>query len=94
MYMALLFFRRTLLQGKGYAYLLVERSPLHKAYEQEFAAGRETFERIDDRETDADTVYAKKVRTADGGVHVLCLSGGREQKERSTTTTGLSGGRI
>ena len=73
----------TLLQSKGYAYLLVERSPLHKAYEQEFAAGRETFERIDDRETDADAVYAKKLRTADGGAHVLCLSEGRAQKERS-----------
>ena len=73
----------TLLQGKGYAYLLVERSPLHKAYEQEFAAGRETFERIDDRETDTDAVYAKKLRTADGGAHVLCLSEGRAQKERS-----------
>ena len=72
-----------LLQDKGYACLLVERSPLHKAYEQEFATGRETFERIDNREADADAVYAKKVQTADGGAHVLYLSEGRAQKERA-----------
>jgi len=70
-----------LLQNKGYAYLLVERRPVHKAYEQEFAAGRETFERIDNRADEADAVYAKKVMTAEGGAHVLCLSEGRAQKE-------------
>lgn len=73
----------TLLQEKGYAYIVVERRPVHKAYEREFAQARETFERIDHRERKEEAVYARKVMVADDVAHVLCLSEGKAQKERA-----------
>ncbi len=72
-----------LLKEKGYAYLLIERKPLQKSYEQELETARETFERIDHRMKDSDAVYVKKVSTADGESHVLCLSEGRARKENA-----------
>lgn len=72
-----------LMQNKGYAYLVIERSPVHKRYEQEFQAEKETFTRIDDRAEGADAVYAKKVQTSDGKAHVLCISEGRAKKEKA-----------
>ncbi len=49
-----------LMQNHGYAYLVVERSPIHKKYEREFREERETFTWTDER---ADAVYANKVHT-------------------------------
>lgn len=73
----------TLLQEKGYPYIVVERRPVHKAYEREFAQARETFERIDHRERKEEAVYTRKVMMTDDVAHVLCLSEGRAQKERA-----------
>ena len=73
----------TLLQEKGYAYIVVERRPVHKAYEREFAQAREAFERIDHRERKEEAVYARKVMVADDVAHVLCLCEGKAQKERA-----------
>ena len=72
-----------LLRDKGYPYIVVERRPLHKEYEQEFEHARETFERIDQRENPEEAVYARKVMVADDVAHVLCLSEGKAQKERA-----------
>lgn len=72
-----------LLRSKGSAYIVVERRPVQKDYEREFAQARETFERIDASHTPTEAVYAKKLLTEDGCAHVLCLSEGRAQKERA-----------
>jgi transposase len=73
----------TLLQDKGYPYIVVERRPVRKAYEREFAQARETFERIDHRERKEEAVYARKVMVAADVAHVLCLSEGKAQKEQA-----------
>jgi transposase len=73
----------TLLQDKGYPYIVVERRPVRKAYEREFAQARETFERIDHRERKEEAVYARKVMVAADVANVLCLSEGKAQKEQA-----------
>lgn len=70
-----------LLKEHGYPYLVIERRAVEKDYVREFEQAKDTFERIGDDIT-PETVYVKKIPWGDGS-RVLCLSTGREQKERA-----------
>lgn len=74
-----------LLKDKEYPYIVVERRAVEKEYLKEFEAAKETYTRIDSQtvgKAQGSSVYVKKVLTEDS-CRVLCLSEGREQKERA-----------
>lgn len=71
------------LKQKEYPYIVIERRATEKDYAQEFAAAKETFDKIEgDPQEKSSAVYVKKIITEDA-CRVLCWSEGREQKERA-----------
>jgi transposase len=68
-----------LLKDKKYPYLVIERRAVEKDYIHEFENAKETFECIDQA---SEAVYVKKL-SWENGCRVLCLSKGRQQKERA-----------
>jgi transposase len=68
-----------LLKDKKYPYLVIERRAVEKDYLDEFENAKETFECVD---PSSKSVYIKKLPW-ENGCRVLCLSKGREQKERA-----------
>ncbi|MDA8226928.1 MAG: IS1634 family transposase [Desulfitobacterium hafniense] len=74
-----------LIKAKEYPYVIIERRAVEKDYLKEFATARETFEKMSNASDSAGSVYVKKVET-ETGCRVLCLSEGRERKEKAMDT--------
>jgi transposase len=74
-----------LLRAKEYPYIVVERRAVEKDYLKEFESAKDTFERLSPSSGSAGSVYVKKVET-ETGCNVLCLSEGRERKEKAMDT--------
>ena len=72
------------LKENHYPYIVVERRQVEKEYQEEFKKARETFQRLGDTNSTSKhgAVYVKKISFGTG-CRVLCLSEGREQKERA-----------
>ena len=74
-----------LLKEKEYPYIVVERRAVEKEYLKDFETAKETYTKIESQtvvNSQGASVYVKKVLTEDS-CRVLCLSEGREQKERA-----------
>lgn len=71
-----------LLKAKEYPYVVIERRAVEKDYLKEFERAKDTFERMSHESNSTGAVYVKKVET-DTGCRVLCLSEGREHKEKA-----------
>lgn len=82
----------TLIKEMAFPYIVVERRAVEKEYEDEFKHAKETFERIPTAKgkeqnqslsSDAsESVYVKQM-PMEKGSRVLCLSEGRENKEKA-----------
>jgi transposase len=76
-----------LLKEKRYPYIVVERKATENSYQDEFTQARETFERIDAKRKsaygDENHVYVKKIEHSETVCRVLCLSEGKEKKEKA-----------
>ena len=71
-----------LLKAKEYPYVVVERRAVEKDYLKEFETAKDTFEKMSRGSDSSGEVYLKKVET-EAGCRVLCLSEGRERKEKA-----------
>jgi len=71
-----------LLKEKDYPYVVVERRAVEKDYLKEFETAKDTFEIMRHGSDPEGEVYIKKVET-ETGCRVLCLSEGRERKEKA-----------
>jgi transposase len=76
-----------LLKQKQYPYIVIERRNSESDYESEFKQAKETFEKIEaDKKSaygDDNHVYVKKIEHTRDACRVLCLSEGKERKERA-----------
>lgn len=76
-----------LLKQKQYPYIVIERRDTESDYESEFKQAKETFEKIEaDKKSaygDDNHVYIKRIEHAENTCRVLCLSEGKERKERA-----------
>lgn len=79
-----------LLKEKSFDYVIIERRASEKDYIDEFKNAKETFSKIDvckkSAYGDANQVYIKKIENDELTCRVLCLSEGRERKERAIDT--------
>jgi transposase len=76
-----------LLNDNKFPYIVIERKETELTYQNEFVNAKETFERIDSQRKsvygDENNVYIKKINHSENICRVLCLSEGKEKKERS-----------
>lgn len=76
-----------LLKHKKYPYIVIERRGTESDYQSDFTQAKETFEKIEtDKKSaygDINHVYIKKIDYTKDMCRVLCLSEGKEQKERA-----------
>jgi transposase len=74
------------LRNNGYHYIVIKREDGNEAYRQQFESGRDTFELVSSKKGiygDDNNVYIRK-ETVDGDMcRVLCISEGKERKERA-----------
>lgn len=71
-----------LLKSKEYPYVVVERRAVEKDYLKDFETAKDTFDKMRGGSDSEGDVYLKKVET-ETGCRVLCLSEGRERKEKA-----------
>jgi transposase len=76
-----------LLKQERYPYIVIERRETESEYEREFKKAKETFEKIEaDKKSaygDRNHVYVKKIEHSEDTCRILCLSEGKERKERA-----------
>ena len=76
-----------LLKEKGYQYVVIERKNTVNEYLQEFEKAKETFDKIDTNRKscygDENNIYLKKIENDDNTCRILCLSEGKERKEKA-----------
>lgn len=76
-----------LLKQRQYPYIVIERRNTESEYENEFKQAKETFEKIEaDKKSaygDENHVYVKRIEHTEDTCRVLCLSEGKERKERA-----------
>lgn len=74
------------LKENHYPYIIIERGDIASQYINEFQNSRETFEKLETTKKssygDFNNVYIKKIEHTDTSCRVLCLSEGKERKEK------------
>jgi Transposase len=74
------------LQENGYHYILIRREDGNEEYRQQFESDRESFEIVSSRRSiygDESNVYIRKEQTSEDICRILCISEGKERKERA-----------
>ena len=76
----------TWLQKNGYNYIVIKREDGCEQYRERFESGREAFELISSKKGiygDENGVYVQKEAVSGGMCRILCISDGKERKEKA-----------